>query len=213
MKRTIAVAILLSSGSFGQAPVFEAAEARVSKTAPADSYAVVEGTRVEFRGASMLEMIAAAYHVPNEQVLGGPSWLDADRFDVTGRAPRDTPEEGVRKMLQGLLADRFKLEIRKEQRPMPVFVLTVSKRGLKLKESSGDGPSGCDRDPSHQPNLGLICRHTTIAQLTELFPQAAGGYLPHPVIDDTGLKGSYDFSFEWRGRGLLGGGGAETSKI
>jgi uncharacterized protein (TIGR03435 family) len=213
MKRAIVVAILISCCAWAQSPVFEIAEARVSKTAPADSYAVLEDTRVEFRGASMLEMIAAAYHVPNERVLGGPSWLDADRFDVTARAPRDTPEEAVRVMLQGLLAERFKLEVRKDQRPVPTFVLTVSKRGLKLKESSGDRPSDCQRDGSHQPNLGLNCVHTTTAQIVEFLPQAAGAYLPHPVIDETGLKGAYDFSLEWTGRGLLRGGGDDATKI
>ncbi len=161
MNSAIAAAILTSACAWAQTPVFEVAEARVSKTAPADSYAVLEGTRVEFRGASMLEMIAAAYHLPNDRVLGGPSWLDADRFDVTARAPRDTPEETVRVMLQGLLAERFKLEIRKEQRPMPIFVLTVSKRGLKLKESSRRPAIRLPtrRQSSAQPRVELRSHH------------------------------------------------------
>ncbi len=206
MKPTIAIAVLwlaFTASSQSPPPGFDAAEVRVSKVTMADAYDDMEAGRVEFRGTTMLDILAAAYNVTREQVLGGPSWLDTNRFDITARAPRDTPDEGLRKMLQGLLAERFKLEIRKEERPMPVFVLTVSKRGLKLKKSSADGAVTCDEDNSHQPNVGIVCKNAHAAEIGKILRLRSAGYVNHAVVDDTGLKDAYNFSLNWTVRGQL----------
>ncbi len=203
MKTTIALLATLSFTASAQTPVFEAAETRVSKTAPSDSYSVFEGGCVEFRGASMLEFIAAAYKLDREFILGGPSWLDTDRFDLTARVPRDTPDETVRLMMQSLLAERFGLEVHRQEKPMPVFLLTVSKRGLKLKKSSGEGGLDCNPDNSKQPNTSYVCRHGSATDIGQFLRLAAGGYVNHQVIDETGLKDTYDFSLTWSPRGRL----------
>ena len=57
----------------------------------------------------MVDMIATAYNVNAEAVVGGPNWLGRDRFDVVAKAPQTTPQENVRLMLQDLLAQRFKV--------------------------------------------------------------------------------------------------------
>jgi hypothetical protein len=78
----------------------------------------------------------------------------------------------------------------------------VGKRGLKLKESSGDGASDCDRKNEAGLNT-IVCRHMTMAQLAERLRFYANGYLDHPLIDKTGLAAAYDFTLSWTGRGQL----------
>ena len=91
----------------------------------------------------MVDLIATAYGEDGEKILGGPSWLDMDRFDIAAKAPANTSPETVKLMLQTLLADRFKLKIHTDKKPMPAFVLTLGKGKPKLKES--DGSAGSDR--------------------------------------------------------------------
>lgn len=57
-----------------------------------------------------------AYRVEDFQILGGPGWLDSDRFDIEAKAAGSPPQEQVRLMLQSLLADRFKLALHREIR-------------------------------------------------------------------------------------------------
>jgi uncharacterized protein (TIGR03435 family) len=70
------------------------------------------------------------------------------------------------------------------------------------KESSGMGEPGCKR--SMEENIiVLTCRAVSIDGLAESLPGLAPGYFNHPVVDRSGLKGTYDFTLRWIGRGLL----------
>jgi uncharacterized protein (TIGR03435 family) len=108
---------LWSSLAFGQAagtaPAFDLANVHVSPktTNPNMSGGVVRAGRYELRKASMVDLIRSAYSVEPEKVLGGPSWLETDRFDVIAKVPPSTSLEAAKLMLQTLLADRFKLVV------------------------------------------------------------------------------------------------------
>lgn len=95
--------------------------------------------RHEIRRATMLDLIKTAYGVDPDTVFGGPSWLEWDRFDVVARAPVNTPPDTVRLMLQSLLADRFKLVLHKDTKPIDGFILIQSKGKHKLKVADGSG--------------------------------------------------------------------------
>jgi uncharacterized protein (TIGR03435 family) len=82
----------------------------------------------------------AAYHLTEYQLSGGPGWLDNDRFDIEGRAATPAGEEQLRAMLNTLLAERFKLVVRHESKEMPVYALTVGKKGSKLSEANKESP-------------------------------------------------------------------------
>ena len=99
--------------------------------------------RFELLRATMLDLIKTAYGVDPAVVFGGPGWLELDRFDVTAMSPADTPPATVGLMLQALLADRFKLAIHKDIKPIQGFVLTVDKGKHKLKEADSSGETGC----------------------------------------------------------------------
>jgi uncharacterized protein (TIGR03435 family) len=84
--------------------------------------------------ATMVDLIRTAYGVDAQNVIGGPNWLEFDRFDVIAKAPAAASPETLKLMLQALLADRFGLTTHPDNQPLPGFVLTLGKRKLQLKD-------------------------------------------------------------------------------
>src|SRR5258708_12787524 len=90
----------------------------------------------------MVDLISQAYKIDGDDVWGGPSWLEMDRFDIVAKVPANSKPEAHRAMLQTLLADRFKLMIRQDNKPMPAFALTAGKHPL-LKKSEESAHTSC----------------------------------------------------------------------
>jgi uncharacterized protein (TIGR03435 family) len=184
-----------SSQSAEKPPAFTSAEIHASKPGTTDGGSGFLPTGQFFaRGETLLGLISTAYGVENEMVSGGPASLDLDRFDINTKAPVGTPEDTGRLMLQALLAERFKLAIHREERPMPVYALTVGKRGAKLKESEGEGTLNC-KGYGGGPGTTLFtltCQHATMKFLAQQIRWMA--FLDRPVVDLTGLTGSYDIT-------------------
>src|SRR5580704_15346726 len=91
-------------------PAFEVADIHAS-TPGANSNVgggFIRGGRYELHAATMVDLIRTAYAVDADEVIGGPSWLDTDRFDVIAKGPAGATSESLKSMLQALLADRFK---------------------------------------------------------------------------------------------------------
>ncbi len=211
-----------------QQPKFELADLHVSTTPRwfAENYVqnnsghLSDGPYI-IRDASLLTLIEAAYGVTDDMVTGGPSWLKLDIYDVIAKVPGDTTQATARLMLQSLLAERFALVARRDTRPMPRYVLSVSKGGSKLKPAAESQDSGCRQQmgaieggrggpitPASLPNLKVACHNVTSTQMIENFRQMAGGpintYLPREVFDSTGLEGKWDFELEFTPIGIVG---------
>ena len=247
MKRTIIKTILAISTTglaFGQPaeapPKFEAADIHSSAKAqnPFVRSATAHG-RYEIKFATMVDLIHLAYGFDNDKILGGPSWLEMDRYDVTGKVPPDSNPDSLKLMLQALLADRFKLEVHPDTKPLPTYALVAGKKP-QMKEAEGTEDSGCKPLPQSgggpdgggmrfmvstagpgggggAPQTfslgpgGLIayaCRNMTMAAfasgLRSMFGTSLGN---NPIVDDTGLKGAWNFEVRWT-MGLFPVGGA-----
>jgi uncharacterized protein (TIGR03435 family) len=87
-------------------------------------------------------IIQQAYRVSPYQLVGGPSWIDSERFDIVARAPQGSRPDQMPLMLRGLLAERFKLKIRGEMREVPIYALVLArsdgKLGPKLSQTTDD---------------------------------------------------------------------------
>ena len=185
-------------------PAFEAADVRVSPrpTYPGFEGAALRGDRYILRHATLVDLIAIAYSVDAVYIVGGPIWLEADRFDITAKVPPTTSPGTMKLMLQSLLHDRFKLVIHTGSKPMPAFVLTTGNGKPKLKEAEGSGDADCKHDERH-PGPGKAryniysCYHTTMDEFARDLQDWAGDVLTDPVVDSTGLKGSWDFDIKW----------------
>jgi uncharacterized protein (TIGR03435 family) len=215
------LAALLSGAAFGQAsdtpppPAFVAADVHVSapSTNPFMRGGVLRGNRYELRNATMVDLIRTAYSVDADTVVGGPNWLEADRYDVIALAPPSSPPEALKTMLKSLLADRFQLAVHNDSKPLPIYALTLGKRKLQLKETDGTSDIGCKGQPqTFTPGVVPIqiisCHNLTMAAFATRVHQMANGYLDRPVVDMTGLKGSWDFDIKWTARALLPAAGA-----
>jgi len=219
---------LLLRTAFGQlaltvsTPAFETADvhasAHTTNPNPFMTGGVLRGGRYDLRRATMVDLIRIAYGVDPDSVLGGPSWLETDRFDVIAKVPPETSPETIKLMLQALLADRFKLVLHNDTKPMPAFVLTLGKGKPKLKEADGSGNTGCQPqqqkpEPGTIPYAMISCHNLTMEQFARNLRFMAGAYMTNPVIDSTGLKGSWDFDLKWTGRAQLGQAGGDGISI
>ena len=198
-------------------PAFAVADVHVSprSTTPAMRTALRAG-RYEIRNATMVDLIRTAYTVDAEKVLGGPSWLEYDRFDVTGLVPPSTTPDTAKLMLRALLADRFKLAVRNDTKPAAGHVLVMGRGNHKLKAADSSAAAGCQtqavpvRASSGVPGqvvlpmTGLTCRNVTMETFAADLRRLTNGYVTNAVLDQTGLKGSWDFELQFTQRAILG---------
>ena len=90
------------------------------------------GGRVDATGFNTRMLIRTAFKLQDFQVIGGPAWLTADRWDIQAKGEENASPAQVDEMLQNLLVDRFQLKYHKETRELPTYALVVGKNGHKL---------------------------------------------------------------------------------
>jgi uncharacterized protein (TIGR03435 family) len=172
--------------------------------------------RFDMRDASILDLISLAYDREKTAVVGGPSWIDFNRFDIVAKisslkeqppnanpaAPQtsDNPYDKIRPVLKQVLTERFHLAYHTEDRPLPGYIVTVAKEGAKLADAKDPtAPAACPvaEDKATRGLYVITCTSQTMEQFLTLF-----GIFPHPAIDHTGLKKSYDFTIKLAFGGL-----------
>jgi uncharacterized protein (TIGR03435 family) len=204
MFKALGIVSLLLEVALGQSTnpprSFESAEIRPADRG--DSWVTVgllPNGRVRCHNATLRTLIAAAYDRGEDMVTGGPAWLDSERFDLISRTV-PTSKDNLQLMLQTLLGQRFKLALRHTSKTEPLFTLTVGKDGPKLPPSVSSDKA-CPRGEGPPSQIHLTCSAFTMADLADLLPDVAPAYITLPVLNQTDLKGTYDFKLDWMGRG------------
>lgn len=223
------LATCLCFAAFAQAPEdqtkFEVADVHVSaKSAnPFMRTGAVRGGRYEVKTATMVDLIRQAYGYDPDKILGGPNWLEMDRFDVIAKVPAGSSPEQHKEMLQALLDERFKLVVHKETKPLPTYALVQGKKH-QLKEAAGTESAGCKpAGGSGAPGEGggrimmgnadgttttltlgpgmtvqFACRNMTMeAFVSNLRAMIGANVGPNPIRDETGLKGAWNFDLKY----------------
>jgi uncharacterized protein (TIGR03435 family) len=150
--------------------------------------------QVMLRGTnlSLRSLILTAYGIRTYQ-LEGPDWLESQRFDITGKFSEVLPKDrekanaAYQSMMQKMLADRFKVTVHRDRKPMAVYGLLVEKGGIKFKEV----PAGHSSSNSHNTH------YTGSGVSMEVFAAFLSGQMDLPAINMTGLAGSYDLKLDW----------------
>jgi uncharacterized protein (TIGR03435 family) len=216
----IAFAALLSGAVVGQSTqqrlTFETADVHGSPRGTNPVFRTsFRGQRYEVHNATMVDLIRTAYSVGAEKVFGGPSWLEFDRFDMAALVPADTSQDSIKLMLQSLLADRFKLVVHNDTKPVAGFVLSPGKGKPKLKEAEASGKTGCQTQPVQPPPptpgrinvpmIGISCHNMTMeAFAAALKGVAGGGYTSNVVVDSKGAGISVFRTVQYRRASLRG---------
>jgi uncharacterized protein (TIGR03435 family) len=175
--------------------------------------------RFDMRHTTILDMIEVAFGLgeqdddrENAAIVGGPTWIDFDRFDVIANIPSLkpstlragpvdpanpplNPNDQIRPVLKRILADRFHLTYHNEDRPLPGYTITVAKEGTRLteaKDPAAEAQCRGGQDKENPEQAVLTCTTETIAHFLATF----GRVFPHPVVDHTGLTKPYDFALK-----------------
>jgi uncharacterized protein (TIGR03435 family) len=192
------------------------------------------GGRLTATNMPVRPMITFAYQLAQYQLVGGPSWISTDAFDVVANMEGDpapvapgTGADPIQLALRDLLADRFKLKAHRETREMDIYALVMAKPGgapgPSLKPSTADcaaqaaaarrggPPPGPPGPPAPgAPFCGIFGGPGRLrfgGLPASQMVQAFSGQSGRMVVDRTGLTGSWDFeiNFAIEGRGGPGG--------
>jgi uncharacterized protein (TIGR03435 family) len=184
---------------------------------PGDAY--VPGDLFVASNQPLIAYLRFAYKLGQGDLLNLPAWVYTETFDIEARAQGNPTKDQMRVMMRSLLADRFKVITHTEKQTKPVFDLVPAgnrKPGPRLVTDPRDkscpalpeavaarlqlgsvpcgavGPLGAT-----QPGMGRLGgRRVTIAQIAGIMSNPFTG-VDRPVVDQTGLRGTFDFSLEW----------------
>jgi uncharacterized protein (TIGR03435 family) len=187
-----------------------------------------------YMGITVRQYIAVAYNSgtgsittdgpPPPQTIGGPEWIDKDRYVITGKPPEELRQAmqsmnseqrmaQYRMMEQSLLAERFHLKVHFETREMPVYDLVPAKGGLKIKPAEPDPASGSPSSGKGSLPPGGIALGTTpggggminartisMSMFVGALRALADELGRRPIVDKTGFAGNFDVDrLRWGG--------------
>ena len=152
---------------------------------------------------SLQNIISAAYRVKDYQVQG-PDWLSSTRFEIEAKLPAGASQDQIPEMLQGMLAERFKLAVQHGRKDHAVYALVAGKSGPKLKPAEitvkGAGAAGA------MPGKGALPRGQMMVQMApsgvhlktptaslDNFAEMLSRFSERPVVNLTDIAGQYDF--------------------
>jgi uncharacterized protein (TIGR03435 family) len=193
------IAASLAAALIAQAPpeiAFDVASVKPSSPG-APSTSDIQPGRFHCTNKSVAWLMWIAYSVQDNQISGAPDWVRSVGFDIDARtqAPgagfASQTESHLGPLLRSLLEDRFRLKVHLEDRPATIYSLVVAKNGPKLKPS--DTPNPSMGNSLQNGKMVLKGDALSMGSLTRFLSRQAG----RPVVDKTGLTGSYDVKLEW----------------
>lgn len=177
-------------------PEFETESVTLNKSGADGRAEQFDGRQFTMKNSTIGELLPFAFLRRENAIVGIPAWFRADRYDIVAKAPFDATEDTLALMLQSLLAREFKLVVHEERRPMDAFALVVAEGGPRMQKVPGPGYPGCERDGT--PELVEVdCTSITMANLMSYLSFVAQDYIDRPVIDQTGLRGTYELKLSW----------------
>jgi uncharacterized protein (TIGR03435 family) len=216
----LAVFLLAGFPAAQAPPAFEAASVKLNKSGGwAREIGPTPGGRFTATNTFARDLIAFAYGVSQDSVsfriVGGPKWIDEDRFNVVASVTGAWTSQQMREMVRTLLADRFRLAAHTETRELPTYALVaVPNRPLRLRRSVVD-EAACQarremiqrREPVPPPVPGAppICGSgrtnpgtiTAVGGSMSALASSLGQFVSRPVSDRTQLTGLFDFELKW----------------
>jgi uncharacterized protein (TIGR03435 family) len=224
-------------------PTFEVASVKPNKSGDQRAMLSLPPTgRLTATNVPLRLLLRQAFDVQDFQLVGGPSWVNTDRFDIVAKAPDGvTDQNQIRPMLLALFADRFKLVTHTETREMPIYSLVLARSdgrlGPKLSVTKVDcaamfsgrrgaplpppPPAPAQLPPPIECGVTIGTGMMNVGGMAMLeFARALSQFAGRIVLDRTGLKERYSFQLQYapEGRGFgpgpgLGPAGPEPAAV
>jgi uncharacterized protein (TIGR03435 family) len=201
--RTFAFLLLpaIAVGQTQKTPLrFEVCDIQVSRiSAPGLLKAeFLPGGRGDVRGMPLKTMIAAVNRL-SEEMVTGPAWMAAVRYDIAAKAAPNSNEDELFEMVRSMLQERFQMVAHTEEKVMAVYALVVGKKGLAM--TARTGPRAADPDAPRDGDCSAA--PGPMVRLAGSIPRMAPNYFEGmPVVDRAGAKGVFDFKIDWMGGAL-----------
>ena len=168
---------------------------------PGDPYAKSDhidqhGRHVTLENETVEMLIWAGNNVHKSQIAGLPEWAKTERWTVDGLADVEGEPDVVQlqTLMRKVLAERFGLKLHREQRELQVYALRAAKGGSKLTANTSD-PNG-ESDERGRHGVGWQMYQYTNTSIAEFVLEMLWA-VDRPIVDQTGLKGRYDFQLKW----------------
>jgi uncharacterized protein (TIGR03435 family) len=145
---------------------------------------------------TLKDFIEYAWVLHPHQIEGGPAWLDKDTYNMLGMLPTPRPKtDQMRRMTQTVVEKRFGLKFHVTKKEMPVYTLVLAKGGSKMKTRKPDEAATAPSSLGLPFAPHIPAKNVSMPRLAALLQ---GTVLDRPVIDQTGLTGTYDFDLQWQ---------------
>jgi uncharacterized protein (TIGR03435 family) len=176
-------------------PTFDVASVKTNNSGTGVDRIRNNGGILLIENVPLKRLIVMAFDVPEWQdyLFSGPDWLDAKNFDIQARFPPDTPRLKFLQMFQRLLEERFSMVLHREPREFSVLALVPGKKrneGLTLRPAAAPGGSYRFRA------MNGHATGSSISMAGRLSRPDFG--LDRPVLDLTGLEGTFDLTLDWK---------------
>ena len=207
-------------------PAFEVASVRPSIAAMPGPLSIrIDGTQFTARNITLLWLVLRAFRITScgeegqygcSAVAGGSDWIKKERFDIQAKIPDGTPAYDVpqlmngqaaevARMIEGLLADRFRFQAHREGREMPIYALTVSPKGHKLGQPQASSAAPhilvSPSDANGQRSFQFEALHSSMRDLSDFFSSC----MKRPMIDRSGLVGKFHVVLTYDANPLMPG--------
>jgi len=186
-------------------PAFDVVSIKPSKPGSVGSDSTFNANTFTARNSTLKSLLEYdAYGIPGPQIIGIPPALTNAAFDIEAKVDpsaiaqmRSLGSENYnlqsQRLVQKLLADRFKLAVHFETRQLPVYALVVAKGGPKLQDAKNPSAGAHRTARTGQ----LKAEGVTTADLAQSLTRILSTELGRIVIDQTGLTGKYDLTLKW----------------
>jgi uncharacterized protein (TIGR03435 family) len=189
--KVLVIGLLFTVAASGAA--FNVASVKLNTSGTNGGSDKISGSRIAIENESLRMIVFFAYGIPwgRDYQLSGPAWLDAEKFDIAATFPPGTSLDLVQEMLQELLSERFGLRAHRENRKLESYVLLVDKHGAKLQANTTGAEYGFISGEDHMSGRAI--------RVADLADRLSGPVfkLGRPVVDMTGIKGTYDCTLKW----------------
>ena len=173
---------------------FDVVSIKPNKSGAAASETDTSPGRLNLINVTPLSLLIRAFGVMSFQIIGAPSWLLTERYDVVATVPNGAvlTDQTRQSSIQKMLADRWNLRYHQETRNSPVYSLVASNDGSKLTPHTGPGEYAMKVERAG-PRVILRSTRGNLPRLVEIL----SGFSGRVVSNDTGFDGEYDFTLEW----------------